>query len=123
MSRRLVAGGGVLIALRVVAALCAGRLAMDWARGPLMRRLAALGPNPLHEGGDIKPGGALLVVALAFGGLLVVFLASAVIVYAALSWLRPPLQVAAGILLIGAALALRSDRPGHFVRRRGLVGA
>jgi hypothetical protein len=116
LSQRLVAGGAGLVTLRVAAALCAGKLAKDWVHGPLSRGLATLPPR-LHETGDTKPGGALLVVALAFVGLLAAFVLTAVVVFAALSALPPSLQVAAGILLIVAVLALRSDRPGHFVPR------
>jgi hypothetical protein len=74
--------GAFGIGLRVFVALCAGLLAAHLAHAPLARFARSLGPNPLHETGDIKLGSVILVLGVVYGGLLVVFAAAAALVFA-----------------------------------------
>jgi hypothetical protein len=71
---------GVL--LRILVAIGAGLLAAHLAHGPIARFARSLGPNPLHETGDIRLGSVALVVGVVYGGLLVVFAAVAALVWA-----------------------------------------
>ncbi len=70
--------------LRAVVAVGAGLLAAHLAHGPIARFARSLGPNPLHETGDIRLGSVVLVVGVVYGGLLIVFAAAAALVFAAL---------------------------------------
>jgi hypothetical protein len=81
---RLAPGALPNVWTRVLVAVGAGLLAAHFAHAPLARFARSLGPNPLHETGDIKLGSVVLVVGVVYGGLLVVFAIVAALVFAAL---------------------------------------
>lgn len=120
MWRRLVAGGVLLICVRVIAALSAAGIVKAGVLSALGSLLEALPRNPFHEAGDIQLPSVLLAIVL-YGGVFLAFLITWVLVYVGLSRMPVSAQIGVGVLLMVPWLALENDRLGHYALRSELI--